>query len=85
MDCSSFKLWKKDYPNSGILEEQVLFSSLLAKKSGSSGDSFEERHFALSKNYLYYKVRDIDKKIRGYMDLKWVRVEFSHSIEDIEN
>lgn len=69
-----FKLWVSEY-EPAIADEKILGVAVLAKRSRNV-NQLADRLFYLTSNHLYYKKRSSDKKIRGMMDLKFVRVSF---------
>ncbi len=70
-----FKLWSKKVSDLTINPEEVIFEGFLFKINRETNKK-KKRYFVLTKKKLYYLKSKDSKKIRGAMDLDWVRVEY---------
>ena len=74
LNNTDFKLWYSKFDPS-VLQEETIGVGSWAKKS-KNVDDLAERTFFLTSKHLYYKKRASDARVRGVMDLKFVRVSF---------
>ena len=72
-DESSFRLWH--HADDKIELSDVLLTSVLYKKS-KKGEELVERAFYLTQDAVFYKKGLLDHKIRGVLDLSFVRMEY---------
>jgi hypothetical protein len=54
----------------------------MTKKASCNG-SFEQKWFVLTDKHIWYRTSQGSDKIRGWMDLEWVRIEFIPKISEI--
>ena len=73
-DDDNYSIWKRDQTNDSLKSEEVLYTSILLKKTRDKS-GFEEKHFFVTKDYLYYK-NHVTDKIRGWTKLSYMRAEF---------
>lgn len=70
----NFKLWsKKDIPTS-INESDIIFKGPLLKMNRKNS-KLKERFFVLTQKQFFYLKNSKMEKVRGVMDVKWVRTE----------
>lgn len=71
---ANFKLWsKKDIPNS-INESEIIFKGPLLKMNRKNS-KLKERFFVLTRSHFFYLKNNKLDKVRGVMNIKWVRTE----------
>ena len=74
--ASNFKLWSKKADNAAIDEADLVYQAPMFKIDKQK-NKLKERYFVLTKDKFFYLKSQKTKKIRGVMDTKWVRVEYS--------
>lgn len=75
-NSESFKLWRSMSPDE-IEEGQIIHSDNFFKRSKKDIE-LTQRKFFLTHKFLFYKKNESDTKIRGAMELEWVRVEYTY-------
>lgn len=71
---ANFKLWtKRDVPPT-INEADVIFKGPMLKMNRKN-NKLKERFFVLTATHFYYLKSAKQDKVRGIMDVKWVRIE----------
>jgi len=73
---SGFKLWKKMDKKIVIQKEDIIHEGKLFKMDRNSND-VKERYLVLTEKNLYYFKSSKKKKVKGIMDTRFVRVEYS--------
>jgi hypothetical protein len=73
-DPENFKLWRSMTPEE-IDQDQILHRETFFKRSKKDVE-LTQRTFFLTHKFLFYKKNESDTKIRGVMELEWVRVEY---------
>lgn len=81
-DASSFTLWNLDFPGSQFHSEKIRIEGPMTKKASGHG-SFEQKWFVLTDKHIWYRTSESSDRIRGWMDLEWVRIEFIPKISEI--
>lgn len=78
---SNFKLWSKKSDITAIEDKDIIYQATMFKIDKQK-NKLKERYFVLTKDHLYYLKSQKTKKIRGVMDTKWVRVEYTQEEGD---
>ena len=73
---SNFKLWSKKTDSTAIDDQEVIFQAPMFKIDKQK-NKLKERYFVLTRDKFFYLKSEKTKKIRGVMDTRFVRVEYS--------
>lgn len=73
---TDFKLWGKGNDKETIRDEDIIYQGPMYKVDKQK-NKLKERYFVLTKEKFYYLKSEKTRKIRGVMDTKWVRCEYS--------
>lgn len=76
-----FKLWSKNIKDVAIDESKIIFQGEMMKINRKNKKT-KNRFFVLTDENLYYLKSATNRKIRGVMSTKWVRVQY---IKEEEN
>ena len=78
---ANFKLWAKKSDELDIDDKEVIYQGPMFKIEKQK-NKLKERYFILTKERFYYLKSQKTKKVRGVMDTKFVRVEYSQEEGD---
>lgn len=73
---TDFKLWGKGNEKETIKDEDIIYQGPMFKVDKQK-NKLKERYFVLTKDNLYYLKSEKTRKIRGVMETKWVRCEYT--------
>jgi len=73
--CSNFELWKSPTEKMALNQSDIIFQAPLYKLSETS-QTFKQRYFILTQDYLYYLESEETFKVIACMSTQYVRVDY---------
>lgn len=78
-----FKLWSKNVKDCVIDQSKVVHMGEMLKMNRKN-QKFKTRYFVLTDEHLFYMKSQNNKKIKGIMNVQWVRVQYIKENEEAE-